>query len=477
MAEAREALIQVKKWIKEGIDPSEQKKAQSEPTQAPEVITFEKIAREWLEHKTNNLTTKYRSQVQSRVENYLIPAIGQIPIADLRGRDILPCLREHEARGHIETAHRLAGIVSQICRYAVVLGHCEFDAAGQLGSALSTRDPKNRAAILDPTEIGTLLRAIDSYKGDISTRYALKIVPYVFLRNTELRCAHWEEIDLDNALWTVPAERMKKKREHLVPLATQVVTLFRSWGVWAERFAEGAEDGGNVHGSREVLRQSAGVRADGAEDAGGLPRGREAGRQGAAMGAGSAGCPCWTCRSACGRRRCARRRFGSTRRPCSSCRPGTGMPSGMPWRRMRRPARSRRLEPRSSTCPGRRRAGPEPSPRVRDGRAGAPCGRQPERAGGAGCLRRRRRRRETADGRMRRTDSALPPPEDVSPSIGNSGFLFLENLKQRQPGKCIGGVGNGGQHLLLAPAQRLYCIECLAVGRLWRLYRFNGKFD
>ena len=227
LAEAREALIQVKKWIKEGIDPSEQKKAQSEPTQAPEVITFEKIAREWLEHKTNNLTTKYRSQVQSRVENYLIPAIGQIPIADLRGRDILPCLREHEARGHIETAHRLAGIVSQICRYAVVLGHCEFDAAGQLGSALSTRDPKNRAAILDPTEIGTLLRAIDSYKGDISTRYALKIVPYVFLRNTELRCARWEEIDLDNALWTIPAERMKKKREHLVPLATQVIDLFR----------------------------------------------------------------------------------------------------------------------------------------------------------------------------------------------------------------------------------------------------------
>ena len=107
LVEAREALIQVKKWIKEGLDPSEQKKAKETPNPTSEILTFEKMAREWFEHKTTDLAPKYRKQVQSKVENNLIPAIGQFPIADLRGRDILPCLREHEARGHIETAHKL----------------------------------------------------------------------------------------------------------------------------------------------------------------------------------------------------------------------------------------------------------------------------------------------------------------------------------------------------------------------------------
>ena len=203
-------------------------------------MTFEKVAREWYEQKTVDLEPKYRKQVLAKLEKQLIPFIGNIPIAELRGHDILPHLRVHEERGHYETAHRLANVASQVCRYASLLGYCEFNAAAQLGEALKPVPVTNRAAILEPVEIGKLLRAIEEYPGNISTRFALRIMPYVFLRNSELRCARWAEIDLDNALWTVPAERMKKKRDHLVPLATQVVTLFRvSQGAFKRRLRAG----------------------------------------------------------------------------------------------------------------------------------------------------------------------------------------------------------------------------------------------
>ena len=96
-----------------------------------------------------------------------------------------------------------------------------------LVKALKPVPEVSRSAILAPVEIGKLVRAISEYTGSVSMRFALTIMPCVFLRNSELRCARWTEIDLDNALWTVPAERMKKKREHLVPLAAQVVALFR----------------------------------------------------------------------------------------------------------------------------------------------------------------------------------------------------------------------------------------------------------
>ena len=227
LSEAREALIQVRKWLKEGKDPSEEKRAAKTPQ--AEGITFAEIAKDWFEHNTQHLEPRYRKQLLSRLNTYLLPTVGPLPIANVRGKDIMPCLRVLEAKGHVETAHKIATIASQICRYAVILGHCDFDAAGQLSRAIASRAPQNRSAITDPTEIGKLLRAINTYTGDLSVQFALLLMPYVFLRSRELRGARWQEIDLTNALWTVPAERMKRPREHLVPLATQVVEMLSEY--------------------------------------------------------------------------------------------------------------------------------------------------------------------------------------------------------------------------------------------------------
>ena len=112
-------------------------------------------------------------------------------------------------------------------------GYAKPNEAADLREVLVARgEQKHRATITDPAEIGNLLRAIDAYPGDMSIKYALKILPYVFVRSSELRCAAWEEIHLATGEWVIPAERMKMKRPHIVPLARQVVTLFQELREW-----------------------------------------------------------------------------------------------------------------------------------------------------------------------------------------------------------------------------------------------------
>lgn len=230
LSEARKLCMKARELISQGIDPIAQKReaqTAAEEQERRDALTFEAVGREYYEKKTANLMPRYRKLYLSRLEKNLYPHIGSIPMADLRRTDILPALRELEARGHVETAHRVAIIAGQVCRYARDCGYVEFNVADELGRALSRAKHTPRAAILDPEKIGELLRAIDDYRGDVSVRYALRIMPYVFVRSAELRGARWDEIDFDGGVWCVPAERMKRKREHLVPLAGQVIGLFR----------------------------------------------------------------------------------------------------------------------------------------------------------------------------------------------------------------------------------------------------------
>lgn len=144
------------------------------------------------------------------------------------GLDFLAVLGKVERQGHLETARRLAQICGQVTRYARLAGMIVADPASHLTEALTTKPVRHHAAITEPREIGALLRAIDDYPGDVSVSFALKIMPYVFVRSSELRRASWTEIDLDRAEWLIPAERMKMRRPHLVPLARQVVGMFRA---------------------------------------------------------------------------------------------------------------------------------------------------------------------------------------------------------------------------------------------------------
>jgi integrase len=229
LKDARSRRDEAKELLAKGIDPGEQKKADKAATQAATldaVQTFEAVAREWYAKKTVALTDGYRKQLMARLENLLFPYIGGTRFSVLEPADILKAIRHTEERGHIETAHRLAQITGQICRYARLVGYAKYDIASRLTEALPPVQTKHFAAITNPAEIGHLLRAIDEYQGDISIGYALRIMPYVFVRSGELRAAEWPEINLEAAEWTIPAGRMKMRRPHLVPLAPQVVKLF-----------------------------------------------------------------------------------------------------------------------------------------------------------------------------------------------------------------------------------------------------------
>src|SRR5690606_2145853 len=128
-------------------------------------------------------------------------------------------------RGAVESAHRILQNCSQVFRYAIITARADRNPAGDLRGALPPVKPAHRAAITQPKRIGELLRAIDGYKGSLVTKCALKLAPHVFLRPGELRHAEWEEFDLDAAEWNIPAEKMKMRLAHLVPLSTQAMTI------------------------------------------------------------------------------------------------------------------------------------------------------------------------------------------------------------------------------------------------------------
>ncbi|MDR3203125.1 MAG: site-specific integrase [Deltaproteobacteria bacterium] len=134
-------------------------------------------------------------------------------------------LRPIEDAGFNETAHQVQSIIGRILRYAVACGYCERDSTQDLKGALAPVVVKHRPTIVDKTKIGRLITDIHSYQGSVSVTFALRVLPYVFVRPGELRHAQWHEIDLEAALWTIPAEKMKMRSRHLVPLSTQVVSI------------------------------------------------------------------------------------------------------------------------------------------------------------------------------------------------------------------------------------------------------------
>lgn len=134
-------------------------------------------------------------------------------------------LRQKEREGKGNTAHELAQFANQIFAYAKICQYIPFNPASDLSQVLLKHESKNQAAILEPDKLGMALNAIDAYSGHISTVYALKLLPLVVLRSTELRLASWQDVNLDEAVWTIPASHMKTRREFVVPLSRQAVVL------------------------------------------------------------------------------------------------------------------------------------------------------------------------------------------------------------------------------------------------------------
>jgi integrase len=247
LALARRKANEARALVAEGIDPSAQRKAERQERVAanieqervrqglPASGSFEAIAREWFEVKRSGWAPGYSSKIIARLENDVFPWLGKLAIDQIRPPQLLDMARRVEDRGVIETAHRALENCSQIFDYAIASGKLERNPAAKLKAALKQPEPKNFPAITDPARLADLLRAFDRYKATPVVRAALRVAPIVLLRPGELRFAEWSEINLDEALWTVPAARMKRELRgkllgapHLVPLPRQAVEAFRA---------------------------------------------------------------------------------------------------------------------------------------------------------------------------------------------------------------------------------------------------------
>jgi integrase len=161
------------------------------------------------------------------MKNDLFPWIGSKPIVNIKAPELLAVLRRVESRGAIETARRLRIIAGQVFKYAVKTGRAERDPAADLRGALAPAKENHHAAITEPKEVAPLLRAIDGYQGSFVVKCALKLAPLFFVRPGELRHAEWSEIDLDEAVWSIPADKMKMKQAHIVPLCRQAIEILK----------------------------------------------------------------------------------------------------------------------------------------------------------------------------------------------------------------------------------------------------------
>ena len=183
------------------------------------------MAREWHEKYARTWTEGHARDNMNRLERFLFPALGSLPVAEIRPQDVLEPLRRLEEAGILETAHRVCGLASMVFRYSVASGYIESDPCRDLRGALTPRVKRHHATIIDPKAVGSLLRAIDEYRGAFVVQCALKLLPLVFVRSGELRGARWTEVDLAAKEWRIPAERMKMKEAHVVPLSRQAVAL------------------------------------------------------------------------------------------------------------------------------------------------------------------------------------------------------------------------------------------------------------
>ena len=225
LADARSARESAKAMLAKGIDPGAAKQAEKQARRAVSEHTFEKMAEAFLEKGRQEGRAKATQTKNAWLLDMANADFGKLAITDIKPPMILDCLRKVEAKGNYETAQRLRAKISAVFRFAVASGVAEFDPAQPLRDALIRPKPKSRAAITEKTALGALLRAIDGFEGQVTTRIALQLQALLAQRPGELRHAEWIEIDFANAVWTIPADRMKMRRPHSVPLPNQALKL------------------------------------------------------------------------------------------------------------------------------------------------------------------------------------------------------------------------------------------------------------
>jgi integrase len=226
---ARQRRDQARKLLADGIDPSEQRKAEKATRAGLAENTFEVIGREWYAKIAPTLADTTKEKLLRRLEMDVFPWIGARPIASLAAADLIKVIERIEKRGALDIARRVHNSMGRIFRYAVGRGLVSRDPSRdiELRDILPPENVKHHPSLTEPKAVGGLLRAIEGFTGAFPTLCALRLAALVFVRPGELRHAEWAEFDFDKAEWRIPAGKMKMKEQHIVPLSVQAVAILR----------------------------------------------------------------------------------------------------------------------------------------------------------------------------------------------------------------------------------------------------------
>lgn len=228
LKEARERREEAKKLLVDNIDPSTAKQEARRDAANAAKNSFEAVAREWVEKYSGDWSASYKSHILHRLEDMVFPAIGKRPIKSITAPELLTALRKIESRGAVCVAHLAMRECGRIFRYAIATGRAERDVAHDLRGAITPmRTVKHFAAVTEARGIGKLLLTLESSTGMYQMQCALKLAPLVFVRAKELAGAEWAHFDLEAAEWRIPAEVMKMRQTHIVPLSRQSLEILR----------------------------------------------------------------------------------------------------------------------------------------------------------------------------------------------------------------------------------------------------------
>lgn len=227
LSDAREDCLEARKLLSENIDPSTAKKDARQKAKENAEHSFEAIARRWHDTLKHKWTDRHAKTVLRRMEHDIFTEFGARPITEIKPRHVIAALKKVQSRGAYEPAHRLRQYCAQVFRYAIAHEIAEHNPASEVGMVLKPVVKKHYPCI-DIKEIPELVKAIDRNDARLhtDTRNATRLLMLTFVRTKELIEAKWDEFDFDNSVWTVPAERMKMRNEHIVPLSKQAMEIF-----------------------------------------------------------------------------------------------------------------------------------------------------------------------------------------------------------------------------------------------------------
>ena len=227
LEDARIELIDDKKLLRKGANPRDTKGKNANKNLAP-ISSFESVFNEWYEVRRKSLSKEYVKDIAERANNYLFPYIGAISINQISTPDMIRILKKMDDKGVLDTLSKVRGIASMVFGYAIGVGLIDRNPTTDIPKNIFTPKKKKHYSFTSkPEELGEILRSIDSDKGTYQVNAALNLLPHVFLRPVELCGLSWDEVDFENRILRVKAERMKMEKEHIVPMSNQVYLTFK----------------------------------------------------------------------------------------------------------------------------------------------------------------------------------------------------------------------------------------------------------